>query len=366
MTSEQLISFARGAPSIDIIDVAGLKAAAARAFDWDPAGITAYGTSVGYPPLRKWIAAKHGVEVDQVLITNGSMQADAFLFDLLVGPDDDVVVERPTYDRTLLNLRNRGANVHQVTLAPDGIDVEELRALLASGVHPRLAHVIPNYQNPAGATLSLDKRRALLDLAAEYGFVLFEDDPYADIRFRGEALPSMLSMDRNESVVHACSFTKTVCPGVRVGYLVGPAATIAEIAKRATNHYISPSQVAEGIVYQFCVSGDIDRSVATVSAALRERSRILATALREQIPGIRFTEPDGGYFLWVELPADVEVDLLVPEAAARGVAVVKGSDFLLDGGHHELRLAYSGVTDDLIEEGVRRLAEAVRAVQKRD
>jgi DNA-binding transcriptional MocR family regulator len=176
----------------------------------------------------------------------------------------------------------------------------------------------------------------------------------------------MLSMDRNESVVHACSFTKTVCPGVRVGYLVGPAATIAEIAKRATTHYISPSQVAEGIVYQFCVSGDIDRSIATVSAALRERSRILATALRAQIPGIRFTEPDGGYFLWVELPSDVEVDLLVPEAAARGVAVVKGSDFLLDGGQHELRLAYSGVTDDLIEEGVRRLADAVRTVQKRD
>jgi DNA-binding transcriptional MocR family regulator len=173
-------------------------------------------------------------------------------------------------------------------------------------------------------------------------------------------------MDTNESVVHACSFTKTVCPGVRVGYLVGPAATIAEIAKKATNHYISPSQVAEGIVYQFCVSGDIDRSIATVSGALRERSRLLATALRDHIPGARFSEPDGGYFLWVDLPADVEVDLLLPEATARGVAVVKGSDFLLEGGHHAVRLAYSGVTDDLIEEGVRRLADAVRAVQKRD
>ncbi|OLB64326.1 MAG: aminotransferase class I/II [Actinobacteria bacterium 13_2_20CM_2_72_6] len=366
MTSEQLISFARGAPSTDIIDVAGLKAAAARAFDWDPAGITAYGTSVGYPPLRKWIAGKHGVAVDQVLVTNGSMQADAFLFDHLVGPGDDVVVEKPTYDRTLLNLRSRGAHVHPVTLADDGIDVEELRALLASGVRPKLAHIIPNYQNPAGATLSLDKRRALLALAAEYGFTIFEDDPYADIRFRGEALPSMLSMDTSESVVHACSFTKTICPGLRVGYLVGPAATIAEIAKKATNHYISPSQVAEGIVYQFCVSGDIDRSIATVCDALRERSRLLATALREHIPGARFTEPDGGYFLWVELPTDVEVDLLLPEAAARGVAVVKGSDFLKEGGHHAVRLAYSGVTDDLIEEGVRRLAEAVRAVQKRD
>ncbi|OLB78986.1 MAG: aminotransferase class I/II [Actinobacteria bacterium 13_2_20CM_2_71_6] len=366
MTPEQHISFARGAPSLDIIDVAGLKAAAARAFDWDPAGITAYGTSVGYPPLRKWIAAKHGVEVDQVLVTNGSMQADALLFAYLVQPGDAVVVEKPTYDRTLLNLRSMGAKVHQVTLAEDGLDVEELRALLESGVRPKLAHVIPNYQNPAGATLSLDKRHALLALAAEYGFTIFEDDPYADIRFRGEKLPSMLSMDTSGSVVHASSFTKTVCPGVRVGYLIGPAGTIADIAKKATNTYISPSQLAEGVVYQFCVAGDIDRSIATVATALGEREAQLAASLHEHIPGARFTEPDGGYFLWIELPGDVESDLVVPEAAARGVAVVKGGDFLLEGGHHALRLAYSAVTVDLIDEGVRRLADAVRAVQKRD
>jgi DNA-binding transcriptional MocR family regulator len=194
MTAEQLISFARGAPSLDIIDVEGLKAAAARAFDADPAGMTAYGTSVGYVPLRKWIAEKHGVSADQVIVTNGSLQADAFLFNHLVQPGDTVVVERPTYDRTLLGLQNLGAKVHQVTLRADGIDVEELRGLLESGVRPKLAHIIPNYQNPAGITLSEQKRRDLLALAVEYGFTIFEDDPYADIRFRGDALPSMLSM----------------------------------------------------------------------------------------------------------------------------------------------------------------------------
>ncbi len=366
MTSEQLISFARGAPSLDIVDVAGLKAAAARAFDTDAAGITAYGTSVGYPPLRRWIAARHGVAVEQVLVTNGSMQADAFLFDHLVRPGDDVVVEKPTYDRTLLSLRQRGARVHQVTLGADGIDVDELRALLELGVRPKLAHIIPNFQNPAGVTLSVPKRQALLALAAEFGFTLFEDDPYGDLHFRGERVPTMLSLDTTGSVVHASSFTKTVCPGVRVGYLVGPAATIAEIAKNATNLYISPGQVAEGIVYQFCLAGDLDRSIATVRAALAERAARLAAALREHIPSVRFTEAEGGYFLWIELPADVEVDLLVPEAAARGVAVVKGSDFLLEGGHHALRLAFSAVTTDQVDEGVRRLAEAVRAVQKRD
>ncbi|MET7468875.1 PLP-dependent aminotransferase family protein [Micromonospora sp. NPDC005686] len=363
MTAEQLISFARGAPSLDIVDVEGLKAAAVRAFDADPAGVTAYGTSVGYPPLRKWIAEKHGVEADQVLITNGSLQADAFLFDHLVRRGDAVVVERPTYDRTLLNLKQMGGEVHGVTIQPDGLDTAELRKLLESGVRPRLAHVIPNYQNPAGVTLSLEKRRELLDLAAEYDFTIFEDDPYADIRFRGEPLPSMLSMDTRGVVVHASSFTKTVCPGVRVGYLVGPAELIAAIAKRATNLYISPGMVAQAIVHQFCVSGAIEQSIRTVRSALGERSAVLAESLRRHIPEARFVEPDGGYFLWVELPEDVDVDRLAPAAAERGVAVVKGSDFMIDGGRHALRLAYSAVTADRIDEGVRRLAEAMAAVR---
>jgi 2-aminoadipate transaminase len=366
MTAQQLISFARGAPSLDIIDVEGLKAAAVRAFEADPAGVTAYGTSVGYPPLRKWIADKHGVAPEQVLVTNGSLQADAFLFNQLVRPGDAVVVERPTYDRTLLNLRQLGAEVHQVAMDPDGINIDELRALLESGVRPSIAHIIPNYQNPAGVTLPLAKRQALLALARDYGFTVFEDDPYADIRFRGESLPSMLSMDTEGVVVHASSFTKTVCPGVRVGYLIGPVDLIADIARTATNLYISPGQVAEAIVYQFCVAGDIERSIRTVCTALGERAALLAEALRRYLPEARFVEPDGGYFLWVELPEDVEVDLLVPEAAARGVAVVKGSDFLLDGGNHALRLAYSAVTPDQIDEGVRRLADAARAVAKRD
>ncbi|GIE96557.1 PLP-dependent aminotransferase family protein [Paractinoplanes rishiriensis] len=363
MTAEQLISFARGAPSLDIIDVEGLKAAAARAFDADPAGMTAYGTSVGYVPLREWIANKHGVSADQVIVTNGSLQADAFLFNHLVQPGDDVVVEKPTYDRTLLGLQNLGAKVHQVTLQSDGIDVDELRTLLESGVRPKLAHVIPNYQNPAGLTLSEEKRRQLLALAVEFGFTIFEDDPYVDIRFRGDALPSMLSMDSDNAVVHASSFTKTVCPGVRVGYLVGPAALIDAIAKKATNLYISPGMVSEAIVHQFCISGDIERSVRTVSAALGERAQVLAESLRKHIPGATFTEPDGGYFLWVDLPGDVDVDKLFPAAMKKGVAIVKGTDFLLEGGRSSVRLAFSAVTADQIDEGVRRLAAAIDEVR---
>jgi DNA-binding transcriptional MocR family regulator len=361
----QLISFARGAPSLDIIDVDGLKAAAVRAFEADPAGITAYGTSVGYLPLRSWIAAKHGVDADQVIVTNGSLQADALLFEHLVKPGDAVVVEKPTYDRTLLNLRNLGATVHQVTVDADGIDTDELRALLESGVRPTLAHIIPNFQNPAGVTLSRSRREALVALAQEFGFTIFEDDPYADIRWRGEQLPTMLSQDTAGVVVHASSFTKTIAPGLRVGYLVGPKATIAAIAKRATNLYISPSMVAEAITHQFCVNGDIERSIATVSATLGERARLLAEGLRKHVPDARFVEPDGGYFLWVELPEDVDTTELETVAARDfGVAVVKGSDFLLDGGRHSVRLAFSAVLTDQVDEGVSRLAAAIEAVRK--
>jgi DNA-binding transcriptional MocR family regulator len=365
MTAVPLISFARGAPSLDIVDVAGLKAAAIRAFDSDPAAVTGYGPATGYGPLREWIAARHEVDVEQVLITNGSLQADAFLFHHLVSPGDDVIVEKPTYDRTLLSLRNLGAKIHQVSLDKDGIDVDELRELLESGVRPKLAHVIPNFQNPAGVTLSLDRRRALIALAREYGFTIFEDDPYAGIRFRGEPLPAILSLDdpAAPTVVAAGSFTKTVCPGVRVGYLIGSTSTIGDIAKVAVNTYISPNMLSEVTVHQFCVSGDIDRSIATVQKALMERAALLAQALRREVPGASFNEPDGGYFLWVDLPEDIDVGQLAPAAAERGVAVVKGTEFLLDGGEHSLRLAYSAVTADQVDEGVRRLAAAIADVR---
>ncbi len=279
------ISFARGAPSLDIIDVEGLKAAAGAAFDRDPAGTTAYGTSVGYVPLRRWIAEKHGVDEAQVIVTNGSMQADAFLFDALVREGDEVVVEKPTYDRTLLGLRERGADIRMVELQRDGIDTTELAALLSGGLRPVLAHIIPNFQNPAGYTLSLAKREALLALAAEHGFTLFEDDPYIDIRFTGESLPTMLSMnDGGARVVYASSFSKTICPGIRCGYLVGPEDLIAKIVKAATNTYISPDMVAQSIVYEFCSSGRVDRSIATVKEALKERCATPDRGARARAP----------------------------------------------------------------------------------
>jgi DNA-binding transcriptional MocR family regulator len=355
------ISFARGAPSLDIVDVEGLRAAADRAFQNDPGGVTGYGTSIGYPPLRQWIADYHGVAPERVLVTNGSMQADAFLFDAIVAPGDSVIVERPTYDRTLLALQNRGADVRMVELETDGINVTALEQVLAGGAQVKLAHIIPNFQNPAGYTLSAVKRQQLVALAGEHRFMVFEDDPYVTLRFEGAPLATMVSMDA-ENVVYASSFSKTVCPGIRVGYLVGPPELIAKIARIATSTYISPSMVSQAIVNEFCRSGALDRSIQTVRAALRERSQTLCDAVARELPDARFVAPEGGYFMWLDLPAGTDVAALFSAAAARGVQFVKGADFVLDGAESSLRLAYSGVTPAEIEEGVKRLAEAYHEV----
>jgi 2-aminoadipate transaminase len=362
MTSTAPISFARGAPSLDIVAVDALKSAAERAFTNDPGGTTAYGTSRGYLPLRAWIAEYQQVQPEQVIVTNGSMQADAFLFDVLVQPGDTVVVEAPTYDRTLLGLRNRGAEILAIPLEEDGIDVEAFAHALEAGARPKLAHIIPNFQNPAGYTLSLDKRRRLLELAKQYDFVIFEDDPYVELRFEGTTLPTMLSLDEADSVVYASSFSKTVCPGIRVGYLAGPETVIAQIETLGTNTYISPNMVAESIVNEFCRGGELQRSIDTVKRALHERRDALGAALERELPDAKFRLPEGGYFMWVELPEDTDVDALFAAAKDAGLIFVKGTDFLLEGGQNALRIAYSGVTPDQIDEGVTRLAAAYQSL----
>jgi 2-aminoadipate transaminase len=359
------ISFARGAPSADIMPAVPLSESAVRALRGDPAGALGYGVGTGYGPLRDWIAERHGVESANVVVTNGSLQAGVMLFDLLVEPGETVVVEAPSYDRTLLALRERGADLIAVPLEPDGLDVGALEVALEAGAAPRFIHTITNFHNPAGCTLSLEKRRRLLELAAIHGFLIFEDDPYREVRFEGEDLPTMLSMDGAETVVYASSFSKTIAPGVRVGYLIGPEDVIEAVTRSAVNTYISPNMLVEAIVADFCRSGAIEQSIATVRKALRARRDAVAEGIKEYIGDeASFVLPQGGYFLWVELPEEVDTAALLTVAAERGVSFVPGAEFMIEGGANAFRLAYSAVTPAQADEGVQRLGESLAALRE--
>jgi DNA-binding transcriptional MocR family regulator len=213
--------------------------------------------------------------------------------------------------------------------------------------------------------MSLAKRRRLLELAAAHDFLIFEDDPYAELRFEGEDIPRMLELDSSDRVVYACSFSKTIAPGVRVGYLIGPPDLIATITRAAVNTYISPNMLSEAIVGEFCRSGEIETSIENVKRALRERRDALAEGLRGYIgEEARFVLPEGGYFLWVELPEEVDTSELHTLAAERGVTFVVGQDFMIEGGKNALRLAYAAVTPEQADEGARRLADSLAALRE--
>jgi 2-aminoadipate transaminase len=360
----ELISFARGAPSADILPADAVREAAqtALADDWKRA--LSYGTGIGHPGLCEWIAERHGLsDPAQVMVTNGSLEGGALLFQHLVGPSDRVLVEQPSYDRTLLLLERLGAERIGVPLEADGIDVDELERGVREGPPVKLVHVIPNFHNPAGCTLSAEKRERLVELASEHGFWILEDDPYRELPFDSEPPPTMLSPDDGGRVIHASSFSKTVSPGVRVGYLAGPADEIAQLSKRANEIYISPNMLAESVVHELCRSGGLDENIAFVKGALRERRDRLVDALREHIPEAEFVVPGGGYFLWLTLGEDVDTVELLAAALEEKVAFIAGPDFMLEGGNSSLRLSFASVPPEPIGEGVARIARSLERVR---
>lgn len=360
-----VISFARGAPSADLLPVEAVRQAAANALEGDATRALSYGTGVGHPALCEWIGERHGgIDPKRIMITNGSLEAGWFVFSAAANRGDEVVVEQPSYDRTLLMLEKLGVDRIGVPLEDDGIDVSVVEKALEDGHRPKLVHVIPNFHNPAGCTLSEEKRRRLVELSAEYGFWIFEDDPYREVRFGdSEPLPTMLSLAEgtDAKVVHASSFSKTVSPGVRVGYLIGPEVEIQALAKGAGETYISPNMLAESIVYDLCRSGALDENIVKVNAALAERRDAVVRELRSQIPEAKFVVPGGGYFLWLDLAEGTDATALAAAAKDVGAPFVAGPDFMLEGGSNSLRLSFASVPPEDVPEGISRIARALGA-----
>jgi len=339
------ISLARGVPAPECLALEELADCARAAIERDGATALNYGPAGGYAPLRDWIADRHRVEPERVVLTNGSLQGFRFFAELL-SPTGTVIVEAPTYDRPLKILDELEAEVICIPL--DEEPAVDGGAFL---------YTIPTFQNPTGRTLSRDRRKHLANLAKEALLVL-EDDPYGLVRFDGKPEPTVFELARGENVVYSSSFSKTVAPGLRVGYLVLPVALADKVVAAATASYITPALLSQATVYEFLRRGNLEPNLERINGLLRARRDAMVSALERHLPEATWTVPEGGYFVWVELPPGI----LASDLRAEGVTFVPGSDFFCGpGGENAIRLAFSYESPSAIEEGVRRLASAVRA-----
>lgn len=356
------ISFARGVPGPDLLPIAEFGECAQAALARDGATALNYGPPLGYPPLREWIAERHGVPAERVMVSNGSLQAFNFIARHHVQGGVRFYVEAPCYDRSLQILRRLGADVQPIPLRDDGLDLDALERALGEWSGPSLVYTIPTFQNPSGRTLSEANRHRLLSLARAHGATILEDDPYGLLRFAGEGLPRVFELAGGEGVLFLSSFSKTVAPGIRVGYAILPEELTDAMQTLVFENYVSPVMFVEATLHEFLVRGRFDANVDAVSAGLRLRRDAMITALAREMPdGTTWNEPEGGYFLWVDLPDGLSGATLLAQAGEAGVTFVKGADFFVaGGGEGAMRLAFSYATAEEIDEGVARLGRLVR------
>jgi 2-aminoadipate transaminase len=352
----EIISFARGVPAPECIPVDELADCARAAVERGGAAVLSYGSAAGYRPLREWIGERHGVDPNRVLVTNGSLQGLVFLAERFAGRR--VLVEAPTYDRPLKILAARGIETTALALDEEGLDLDALEQEVATGEKPAFLYTIPTFQNPSGRTLSTERRLRLVRLAREHELLVVEDDPYGLVRFEGEPPPTLFELDGGKRIVYSSSFSKTVAPGLRVGYFVLPEGLEQEVETLAVSTYITPVLLGQATVFEFLRRGGLEPNLERVRALLRARRDAMLEALEQQLPEAHWSRPEGGYFIWLELDADADAAALLDRAAAAGVAFVPGVDF--GGASNSARLAFSFVSVDEIGEGVGRLARLVR------
>jgi DNA-binding transcriptional MocR family regulator len=357
----ETISFARGNPSPDILPVQELADCAQAAIARDGRTILNYGPAFGYAPLREWIAAQHDVDPSRVLVSTGSLQGYNFAVRHLFGEGGRAVVEAPSYDRTIKVLRYYHAEIASVPLDDDGLDLGRLEELTAERPAPGLFYTIPTFQNPSGRTLSLEQRHAVAELAQAGRILVFEDDPYRLVRYEGEPLPSIFELAGGKGVLFSSSFSKTGAPGLRVGYLIVPPDMIEAMEDIAAQTYIGPPLLPQAMLFEFIDRGLFEPNLVAVCDALRARRDAMLETLEAEMPdGTSWSRPEGGYFLWLDLPTGVDCATVAARAKDAGVTVVKGTDFYAGpGGEESLRLAFSFVSVDEIREGIRRLGALV-------
>ena len=286
------------------------------------------------------------------------MEFLTFCAALFVAKGDAVFLENPSYDRAITAMKRAGADVVGIPLDPDGIDLAAFEAALQKRV-PRLFYSVPEFQNPAGVTTSLEKRKRIAQLARQHGFMIVEDAPYRYLRYEGENLPKFLELVP-EKTLHISSFSKIMSPGLRVGFLIGPMDIMPKLHKWSEDTYIHPALVTEGIVYEYCRRGLLEPNIESLRALYAPRMACMLQMLDQHLPGADFIRPDGGVFLSLNLPETIDGRALQKNAEEFGIVLSDGSGFFTDGnGDNFVRLPFCGITPEEIETGVKRLAKAI-------
>ena len=370
----EVISFAGGMPAPQVFPVERFKEACTRVLTDNPTVALQYGPTEGYLPLRQFIVdqmARYGIlaNVNNVMITSGSQQALDLIAKLLINRGDRLLVESPTYLGALQAFDLMGAEYVTVPIDDRGLNTDYLESALRSG--PKFMYVLPNFQNPAGVTLSEDRRKELVLLSDKYGIPIIEDDPYGQLRYEGEHKTPLFVLDRENmhrddgymlgNVIYLSTFSKLLAPGMRIAWIVAPPDVITRLSQLKQSTDLHTSTFAQMVTYEAARDGFLDEHVKVIRKCYSERKDAMLQALNDYFPSeVTWTHPHGGLFLWATLPSGVNARKLLDQALRNDVAFVPGDPFFAEGdkGSH-MRLNFSNATPEMIREGIRRLSIAV-------
>jgi 2-aminoadipate transaminase len=372
----EVISFAGGLPAPELFPREEFKVACCRVLDNHNGQALQYGATEGYLPLREMVARhteRYGIKAkaENVIITAGSQQALDLIAKLLINRGDRVVIEAPTYLGALQAFNVFGPEYMSVPIDEDGMQTDQMEDELRTS--PKFIYVLPNFQNPGGVTLSLERRVQLVQLADRYGIPIVEDDPYGQLRYEGEHLPPLLVLDRESlerdpgyelgNVIYTSTFSKTLAPGLRLGWIVAPPEVIHKLVQLKQGADLHTSTFSQMVAYEVAHGGFLDKHVREIRDMYRERRNVMLEALSEYMPeGVSWTHPAGGLFLWATLPKTVDCYELLEVALRNNVAFVPGDSFYPGGkeGRNQMRLNFSNAAPDMICEGIRRLSVAIK------
>ncbi len=369
-----VISFAGGMPAPEIFPVQEFKEACIRVLDEHGPEALQYGTTDGYLPLREMISRhtnQYGIKVtaDNIMITNGSQQALDLIGKIFINPGDRILVETPTYLGALQAWNTYNAQYVTVPSDDFGIQVDKLEMALRAG--PKFMYVLPNFQNPTGVTIPLERRQKLVELADRYGVPIIEDDPYGQLRFEGKHIPTVEYLDdqlhgNNETyhgnVIYLSTFSKILAPGIRLAWVVATPEIIQKLVMAKQGADLHTSTFNQIVAFEVSRKGFIDEHIKKINSVYRERRDIMLEELEKHMPeGVKWTKPQGGLFLWASLPDKCNSQELLMNAVARKVAFVPGGSFFPNGGgQNTMRLNFSNAKPEMIRIGIKRLAETIK------